>query len=221
MAQYPKRQKLFDEWAKSYDQDLEDWESFPFIGYDAVLASLIKMADVRIGHNVLDLGIGTGNLARRLPIPDRHIWGVDFSRSMLDKAREVLPNAHLIQADLAGVDWVNEIQQSFDRILSAYTFHELPDVEKITTIIDLAVNCLKPGGCILIGDISFMNKAQFEWAHQFFADLWDEDEYYWCAEPLTDALTKAGFSVKYDQVSACAGVYRIHLSESAIHGPER
>ena len=140
---------------------------------------------------------------------------------MLDKAQAVLPNAYLIQADLAGHDWVNEIQQCFDRILSAYTFHEFPDEEKIKIIKDLAENCLKQGGCIVIGDISFMSRAEFEWAHRYFADLWDEVEYYWCAEPLTDALGKSGFSVQYNQVSRCAGVYRIQKSESAMPGPKR
>jgi putative AdoMet-dependent methyltransferase len=221
MTQFPKRQKLFDEWAKSYDQDLEDGESFPFVGYDVVLALMIKMADVRVTHTVLDLGIGTGNLARRLPLPDQQIWGVDFSRSMLDKAREVLPNAHLIQADMAGHDWVNEIQQPFDRILSAYTFHEFPDEEKIKIIINLAGNRLALEGWIVIGDISFMNRAALEWAHGHFTDLWDEEEYYWCAEPLTDALGKAGFSVQYRQVSCCAGVYRLQLSESENPRPKR
>jgi putative AdoMet-dependent methyltransferase len=221
MTQNPKRQKLFDEWAKSYDQDLEDRESFPFIGYDSVLALMIKMADVRVTHTVLDLGIGTGSLARRLPLPDRQIWGVDFSRSMLDKAQEVLPNAHLIQADLAGHDWVKEIQQPFDRILSAYTFHEFPDEAKIKLIIDLVVNNLALDGLIVIGDISFMNRAAFEWAHEYFADLWDEEEYYWCAEPLTGALGKAGFSVQYIQVSRCSGVYRVQLSESEKLKPKR
>ena len=195
MTQYPKRQKLFDEWVKSYDQDLEDGESFPFIGYDVVLALTIKMADVPVTHTVLDLGIGTSNLATRLLLPDQQIWGVDFSWSMLDKAREVLPNAHLIQADLAGHDWVNEIQQPFDRILSAYAFHEFPDEEKIKIIIDLARNSLALEGRIVIGDNSISNRAALEWAQGHFTDLWDEEAYYWCAEPLTDALGKAVFSV--------------------------
>lgn len=201
------RQKLFDEWAKTYDQDLADEDSFPFTGYESVLDRILVTAKVAVSHSVLDLGIGTGNLAKRLHIPDRQIWGVDFSNEMLAKAGETLPGAHLLQADLADGDWMLEFQQPFDRILSAYTLHEFPDEEKVALLLSLAEKCLEPDGWIVIGDISFMNKPQFDWARQHFADLWDEDEFYWCAEPLTRALCEVGFSVEYTQVSICAGVY--------------
>ena len=217
----PERQKLFDEWAETYNQDLQDGDSFPFIGYEAVLALMIKMADVQEGHNVLDLGIGTGNLARLLPIPERQIWGVDFSQAMLAQARSALPNAHLIQADLSARDWVNELSQRFDCIFSAYTFHEFPDEEKIGLIMSLARNGLTLGGRIVIGDISFIHRAQLTWAREQFPDLWDDEEYYWCAEPFTDRLCKAGLFVEYEQVSVCAGVYRIQADQNETRGSKK
>lgn len=215
MAYPPKRQKLFDDWAHTYDRAVRADQSFPFIGYEEVLTKMITWADLQSHHVVLDLGIGTGNLAKRLPLPDGQIWGVDFSKTMLEYARNHLPQAHLIQADLVERDWLKDISQSFDRILSAYTFHEFPDTVKVQLLLRLAQESLAPGGCIVIGDISFPNETQYDRAHQKIADLWDEEEYYWCAETLTDALITAGFSVKYEQVSICAGVYRLQFSEGS------
>lgn len=214
MTKNPKRQKLFDEWAKTYDQDLGEGESFPFIGYEDVLDLLVETADMKASQIVLDLGIGTGNLAKRFPIPDRQIWGVDFSETMLDKARNELPQAHLIQADLAEHDWLLDLRGPFDRILSAYTFHEFPNEFKMALLLNLARGCLGSRGSIVIGDISFEDKTQFEWAHKRFANLWDEEEYYWCAQDMTAALSEVGFIVEYKQVSVCAGVYRMQLIDN-------
>lgn len=214
MTKNSERQKLFDEWAETYDQDLQDGDSFPFIGYDAVLSLMLEMGAVRENHIVLDLGIGTGNFARRFPIPGEQIWGVDFSQAMLDKAQDALPGAHLIQADLSVGDWMAGLCQRFDGIFSAYTFHEFPDEEKIDLIMKLAEKCLIQGGCIVIGDISFNSSDQLAWANRQFRDLWDDEEYYWCAEHLTDRLRKNGFCVEYKQVSVCAGVYRIQVAQN-------
>jgi putative AdoMet-dependent methyltransferase len=210
MDQAPKRHQLFEGWAKTYDQDVSDWDTFPFMGYGDVLEKMIEVASLRESHKVLDLGIGTGNLAKRLPLPETHIWGVDFSRAMLAKARAVLPRAWLIQGDLTGSDWSKKLGQPFDRILSAYTFHEFSDSVKIRILEGIKESCLKPSGLIVIGDISFEDQKHFDRAHHFFKHWWDEDEYYWCAKPLTESLESIGFSVQYIQMSVCAGVYLLN-----------
>ncbi len=209
MSQTNKRQNLFDRWASTYDEDLEGKEAFPFFGYDAVLQSVLTTAEIQPGHRVLDVGIGTGNLARQLPIPGDQIWGLDFSAAMLEKARLALPAAHLIQADLAGEDWLAKIEQRFERILSAYTLHEFPDPLKIKILTKLAKNSLKTGGTMIIGDISFQNQAEYHFAREKFSNSWDENEYYWCAESLAGMLDQAGFSVHYEQISICAGTYQL------------
>lgn len=212
MDQAPRRHKLFENWAKNYDQDVSDWDAFPFIGYGDVHEKMIGLANLQASHNVLDLGIGTGNLAKQLPIPDTHICGVDFSNAMLAKARAVLPRAQLIQADLVGSDWPTEMKQPFDRILSAYTFHEFPDMVKIHILERLKRCCLAPSGLMVIGDISFEDQKHFDRAHRALKGLWDEDEYYWRAKPLTESLEAVGFSVEYNQVSSCAGVYVLYIN---------
>jgi ubiquinone/menaquinone biosynthesis C-methylase UbiE len=78
----------FDDWAATLDQDvLEYAEKFPFIGYTLVLDEVVRQAAVQPGLPVLDLGIGTGNLAGRFLTMDCPVYGLDFSSKMLAAAQ--------------------------------------------------------------------------------------------------------------------------------------
>jgi putative AdoMet-dependent methyltransferase len=206
MTEDPKRQNLFNNWAGIYNLDVHQ-ETFPFIGYQDVLSTMVDLANIKPDHVVLDLGVGTGNLARMIPVPSKQVWGIDFSEKMLETAGVALPGAHLYQVDLLSEVWPEAIRGPFDRILSGYTLHEFPDETKQSLLLKLRCDYLKEGGIIAIGDISFPDRSAFNQGHQRFKGLWDEDEYYWCAEPMTNLLEASGFSVKYRQVSVCAGVY--------------
>jgi putative AdoMet-dependent methyltransferase len=208
MAENAKRQALFDRWSMQYDQDVYDGE-FPFIGYDRTLSALSALGEFSDAHHVLDVGIGTGNLAVRLPIPPEQIWGIDFSNEMLSKAAKALPGSHLLQVDLLTKDWPVEIAHPYDRIVSGYTFHEFPDETKVTLLNRLAAELLAPDGKILIADISFPDVTLMEEARTRFVSegRWDEEEYYWCAETMLAMLSGQGFLADYLQTSPCSGVY--------------
>lgn len=174
---------------------------------------MIHTTDFSLDCRVLDLGVGTGNLSLYFPVPQEQIWGVDFSEKMLEKARVALPGAHLEQVDLLDRDWLPMMNKPFDRILSAYTFHEFADPDKLALISRLARKSLAPGGLIIIGDISFINLVAFRVAHRHYEGLWDEEEYYWFAEIMLTRLEEAGFVVSYQQISTCAGVYCIRCKK--------
>jgi ubiquinone/menaquinone biosynthesis C-methylase UbiE len=85
--------------------------TFSLDGYEDVLDALVATADTTQGMKVLDLGVGTGNLAERFVRRGCTVWGVDFSASMLEKAREKLPHAHLLRGDLLG-EWPLELRDN-------------------------------------------------------------------------------------------------------------
>lgn len=207
-----KRQELFDRWSEYYDQCVLDDMQFPFQGYNKVLSEMVEQSEFSSDHVVLDVGIGTGNLARLFPLPSEQIWGIDFSENMLKKAREALPGIHLLRVDLLNRDWSGNINGPFDRILSSYTLHEFRDDIKCSILAKLSENLSEREGKIIIGDISFPDHEVFNEAHQHLKGYWDEDEYYWCAERMIDLLEGQGFDVQYSQVSSCAGVYVIRQS---------
>lgn len=214
------RVRLFDEWAETYDASVVDYVGFPFEGYVEVLDRVARLADAGPGMTVLDLGIGTGQLAERFLRAGCTVWGLDFSVKMLAAARAKFPSIELIKADLLG-DWPIDHDQEFDRIVSGYVFHELDPSSKVRLIKRLVGVHLRPGGRMVVGDISFptvaaRDDAQRRWQgtwddakQAWCGSLWDEAEHYWAADEATEILNAAGVRVEYSQVSFCGGVYVI------------
>ena len=202
------RKELFDDWAASYDAELEDPTGFPFEGYEGVLTEVVRGAEVGDGDDVLDVGTGTGALAARFSALGCGVLGVDLSEAMLARARKNVPTADFRQLDLLG-DWGDLETHRFDAIVSAYVFHEF-DAETKLELLSRSVKLLKPGGRVVLGDISFQTVASRDAAYRQWRRVWDESEHYWVAEDAVPKLQGAGFSVVYRQVSFCAGVYILH-----------
>ncbi|KAK6389566.1 hypothetical protein LTR81_027029, partial [Elasticomyces elasticus] len=53
-----------------------------------LLPTVEKLANLQPGHNILDLGTGTGIVSRRLAREGAKVTGLDFSSSMIGKARQ-------------------------------------------------------------------------------------------------------------------------------------
>ena len=204
------RASLFNRWAEEYDRSVHN-RDFPFSGYESVLDEIVTAARVEKETSILDLGVGTGNLAARFADLGCKLFGLDFSSGMLAKARERLPKARLVQANLLG-EWPAGLDRRFDRIVSGYVFHEFPLMTKVCIIQRLAQDRLADGGYIVIGDISFETRAARERAHKRWHDRWDEEEEYWAADEAIEALHHLGLKVSYRQVSVCGGVFGIRPS---------
>jgi predicted TPR repeat methyltransferase len=196
------RTELFDRWAETYDRSVLD-ESGIHEGYDRVLETVVRAAGAQPGQRVLDLGIGTGNLAQRFLTLGCAVWGVDFSPAMLARARAKAPQAHLVRADLMG-DWPAELDGQFERIVSTYVFHEFSLEAKVGLLRRLADDHLADGGRIVIGDIAFSSAQARTDAG---AQHWDPDEHYWAADETIKACRADRFQVIYTQVSRCGGVF--------------
>lgn len=196
----------FDEWAASYDQEVERAAGFPFEGYSLVLEEIVRLSAARAGMRVLDLGTGTGNLGLKFADRGCLIWGTDFSEDMLARAQVKLPGAKLLAWDLRK-GWPPELDLTFDRVVSAYVFHHFPLPEKVKLLNTLCKH-LSTSGRIIIGDISFLDDEHKEQIKSRFADTWDEEEY-WIAAQALPAISQSGLEVSYLQVSNCAGIYSL------------
>lgn len=204
----PDRLHLFRRWAEGYDSSVEQNTAFPFVGYADVLSEIVWLTEARPGMTILDLGTGTGNLAARFIERGCAVWGLDFSAEMLAKARVKAPRATLIQADLLG-EWPAELHRRFDRVVSAYVFHEFDQAGKGRLVHDLTSEYLAAHGRIVIGDVAFAGASARDAAHRRWSDGWDESEHYWAADEAVAAVEKLGLRAEYEQVSDVGGVFVI------------
>lgn len=202
------REPLFDGWAPTYDTGLEHPEGFPFEGYGNVLEAATQ--HVQPGQRVLDVGTGTGALAARLAAKGCDVVGVDFSEAMLAQARGKVPDARFLKLDLLGTESSEEWEalqgERFDRIVSAYVFHEFPLATKVALLRRLSA-LLSPGGVAVVGDVAFGDAASRAVARRQWGRVWDDSEHYWAAAEDARVLEGAGFRVQYTQISFCAGVF--------------
>ncbi|MHA2025259.1 MAG: class I SAM-dependent DNA methyltransferase [Candidatus Thorarchaeota archaeon] len=199
--------ELFDSWASSYDYWIEiGSDSFPFRGYDNVLNRIVRLTECGLGSRILDVGIGTGNLALRFVEFGCEIWGIDYSSRMLEEAKKKVPNAKLFHVNVES-EWPPDIEIGFDSIVSAYTLHHLTLERKVRAVKRIANDLLRDGGKLVVGDVSFTTSSNRASARIKLASSWDDDEYYWAADEFIQLMD--GFSVSYEQVSDFGGVYLI------------
>ena len=202
----PNRSQLFDNWAKNYDSDvMSDKDNFPFVGYERVLEQVVSLADIKPNMRILDIGIGTGNLAARFMNKGCNVWGLDFSAEMLTQTQAKLPQVNLVQANLLLDDWTKELQPPYDRVVSAYVFHEFDLETKIKLLQQISSHCLSTSGFFLVADIAFPEVDIRTAASQHWQ--WDDDEYYWAADEAIAACEQVGLQVAYEQISSCGGVF--------------
>lgn len=171
----------FDSWARTYDKSIKDEiDSLKFYRkYDELLDTVFIQAVEGKDNNikVLEIGVGTGNLAGRFLDRDYNIIGIDQSREMLNVAKEKYPKIKLRLGDFLNIPYENN---EFDVIVSTYAFHHLNDEEKGISIKEM-LRVLKNNGKIVIGDLMFESEIEKQNVIKTFTkDQIEEieDEYY-------------------------------------------
>jgi 2-polyprenyl-3-methyl-5-hydroxy-6-metoxy-1,4-benzoquinol methylase len=79
------------------------------------------------GRTVLDAGCGHGWLSRALLDRGAHVVGIDGSATLLSKARELCPEARLLQHDLAS--GLPPLSERFDLVVAYMVLMDIPTLE--------------------------------------------------------------------------------------------
>lgn len=194
---------LFERWAESYDttvsgQDEEYRDVFK--GYSHILTSVAHAST----GNVLEFGVGTGNLTAILLDKGLDVTGVEPSKAMRDKAAERFPNLKLLDGDFLDFP---ELQHSVQTIVSTYAFHHLTDSEKDVAIQQYS-QLLNENDKIVFADTVFQSEDAREQMHEkvkskgylnLLQDL--QTEYYTTIPVLKELFQKHTFEVAFTQLN--------------------
>jgi trans-aconitate 2-methyltransferase len=124
--------------------------------------AVLDRLDLRGDETVLDAGCGSGRVTKLLleRLPRGYVIGVDSSASMIERAREALPErTEFIVSDLLDLDLAN----AADAVFSNATFHWILDHRRLFERLHAA---LRPGGkleaqCGGIGNLDeFLNSLE-------------------------------------------------------------
>jgi len=191
----------FDDWAENYDISvLNNTGSIDiFNNYNIVLNEVYKNSinQLPIDGYVLEIGVGTGELASKYLKNSIKFIGVDQSINMLKRAKQKYLDLNLFIGEFLKLPFDSN---SFDRIVTTYAFHHLKFYEKEMALIEM-LRVLKENGKIIIGDMMFESKGK---KNDLFKTLSlsqikeIEDEYYLIIEEFAKILDK--YKLKYSSV---------------------
>ena len=143
------RQAYYDAFSRVYDRFVElhsrDHEGL-------ARKFLVHQAPLQDGSTVLDLCTGTGSLLTYLQEkvgPGGYVVGVDFSRGMLERARQKTQGVNhviLVEADASSLPFRND---TFDVVTCSHAFYELKGEVRDRALREI-VRVLRPHGVFLM-----------------------------------------------------------------------
>ncbi len=129
-----------------YDRMAEQYLSTKDPEDELTLGALAELARILPPEAaVLDLGCGAGIPATYWLAQRFAVTGVDFSTRQLELARQRVPTATFIKADMTGLDFAPE---TFDAVVALHSIIHVPRTEHLTLLEDI-LRWLKPGGAFL------------------------------------------------------------------------
>ncbi|WP_163151941.1 class I SAM-dependent methyltransferase [Anoxybacillus sp. MB8] len=190
---------IFETWAQSYDSSVyghDEQYRDVFDGYETILNTVVEKS----GDVVLEFGVGTGNLTKKLIEAKKTVYGIEPSAPMRELAKEKLPNVSIEDGDFLQFPLPNE---PIDTIVSTYAFHHLTDTEKEEAIGKYSA-LLRKGGKIVFADTAFIDREAHEAMiaeakQKGFVDLAEDlqREYYTTIPELEHMFTTHGFTVTF------------------------
>lgn len=203
----------FNNWAKSYDQDVENNKGYLKIykNYNLILDRVYEIfKECKItGPKIIEIGVGTGNLSSKFLVDNFDITGIDQSREMLNIAKEKYPKLRVRLGEFLKIPYDN---YTFDFIVSTYAFHHLNNSEKIVAIEEM-IRVLKPSGVIIIGDLMFQNQlAEEELIKTLSPKELEEvkDEYYSYIDMLTQEFERYNKKLYYEKIDRLNYIIKVY-----------
>jgi ubiquinone/menaquinone biosynthesis C-methylase UbiE len=164
-----------------------DWSSDP--SKDQAIARI-----PRLDGDILEICVGGGAFARKIPRTYRSYTGLDLSQSLLTALKGHLPHVNTVHGDAQEMPFDDE---SYDSVLVFSGLHHLPRYEK--TLAD-SFRILRPGGsffCFEPNDSAWYRAPMRylrskKWVRDFI-EIYSEDERYLDPAEVRESFARAGF----------------------------
>lgn len=170
---------------------------------------LIELLEFQNGQKILDLGCGTGDLAKQLADAGAEVVGIDSSPDMIEQAKRKYPEVSFMTGDATALDFHDE----FDAVFSNAVFHWIKEPSKA---LDSVYESLKKGGRF-VADFGGIRNVQtitdemivqikqegFEFANQQFPWYFPSIGEY--AALMENAGFHVAFARHYDRPTRLAG----------------
>ncbi|MEZ4670026.1 MAG: methyltransferase domain-containing protein [Anaerolineae bacterium] len=175
-------------WASRYDAFVQ---LVTFGTYNKLQGSVVTLARIQPGEQVLDVGCGTGKLviAAKRAVPRATLHGRDAAPEMIERARQNASQAHVeigLKASL--IEAIDFPDNSLDVVMSSFVIHHLPDDLKTKAFAEI-YRVLKPGGRHLVVEFEPPRK----WATKLFLGLLLGKMVEINTQEIPPLLEKAGF----------------------------
>ena len=125
-------------------------------GFQALRDHIVRLADLKPGDLVIDVGSGTGLLALAVAPRVQQIWGIDSAPAMTAylEAKAASADIHNLRAVTASAACLPLIDHSVDKVVSNYCLHHL-DADGKRHALTEAFRVLRPGGRLVFADMMF------------------------------------------------------------------
>lgn len=195
----------FDDWARQgRGKGMEH-------GHGDVVRQVVESLDVRPGHQILDLGCGTGWATRILAQRGTGATGIDVSPEMIAQAKELTSFTIRARFEVCPFETLDFPDAKFDLVFSMEALYYAVDLDKALSEI---LRVLKPGGTVeIVIDCYAERPMTAEWSEEMGLELHHLAEAEWRgrfeAAGFSDVTTArvldsrgAGEAADF-QVSAC------------------
>ncbi len=201
------RKELFDHWASNYNKSVirsEQEETYPFAGYSKVKYQIVDIVTKKPFANILDMGMGTGEITSPLYDLGYKITGVDLSEKMLDLAKKKMPNAIFICDTFQNS--LTKLNDQYDFIIFNYSIHHLGYQSQIDLLLKIHEN-LSSQGRIIIGDVSTVNALDMNKLKEKYDSIWDNEEYYPILDIYQKSELKNFYKMFYTKINEVSGLF--------------
>ena len=172
------------------------WESYQDYDWSSDQAKTQAIACIpRLDGDILELCVGGGAFARKVPRGYRSYTGLDLSQSLLSALKAHMPHVHTVHGDAQNLPFGGA---THDAVLVFSGLHHLPRFRK--TLTD-AFRILRPGGCFFCFEpndrawyrapMRFLRSKKFV---RDFIEIYSEDETYLDPVEVGQAFRDAGFT---------------------------